>query len=186
MKQTSDSLTADVLARAASYRDEVTDLTRRLVAIPTENPPGDGYAPCLAAIAETLDGVGLAPRRVEDCLLGWHGSGTPVVYLHGHYDVVPAQRREQFEPHLQLGRLYGQAWRPEDLQSIVAPTMVMIGDADVVRPEHAVQMFRLLPHAQLAVLPGTDHMTLVKRADWQVSMKGARLTMWPFMTIVWS
>ncbi len=108
MKQTSDSLTADVLARAASYRDEVTDLTRRLVAIPTENPPGDGYAPCLAAIAETLDGVGLAPRRVEDCLLGWHGSGTPVVYLHGHYDVVPAQRREQFEPHLQLGRLYGR------------------------------------------------------------------------------
>jgi pimeloyl-ACP methyl ester carboxylesterase len=61
-------------------------------------------------------------------------------------------------------------WRPQDIQSIDAPTMVMIGDADVVRPEHAVQMFRLLPHAQLAVLPGTDHMTLVKRAAWQVSM----------------
>jgi pimeloyl-ACP methyl ester carboxylesterase len=61
-------------------------------------------------------------------------------------------------------------WRPEDIQSIDAPTMVMIGDADIVRPEHAVEMFRLLPHAQLAVLPGTDHMTLVKRADWQVSM----------------
>jgi len=29
--------------------------------------------------------------------------------------------------------------------------------------------FRLLPHAQLAVLPGTDHMTLVQRAEWQVS-----------------
>jgi pimeloyl-ACP methyl ester carboxylesterase len=43
----------------------------------------------------------------------------------------------------------------------------------IVRPEHAVEMFRLLPHAQLAVLPGTDHMTLVNRADsaeWQVSM----------------
>jgi hypothetical protein len=34
-------------------------------------------------------------------------------------------------------------------------------------------MFRLLPHAQLAVLPGTDHMTLVKRNDWEVSMIGA-------------
>jgi pimeloyl-ACP methyl ester carboxylesterase len=61
-------------------------------------------------------------------------------------------------------------WRPEDIQSINAPTMVMIGDADIVRPEHAVEMFRLLPHAQLAILPGTDHMTIVKRADWQVSM----------------
>ena len=27
-----------------------------------------------------------------------------------------------------------------------------------------------LPRARLAVLPGTDHMTLVNRADWQVSM----------------
>jgi pimeloyl-ACP methyl ester carboxylesterase len=61
-------------------------------------------------------------------------------------------------------------WRPEDIQSIDAPTLVMIGDADIVRPEHAVEMFRLLPHAQLAVFPGTDHMTLVERADWQVSM----------------
>lgn len=56
-------------------------------------------------------------------------------------------------------------WRPEDLQAIRAPTLVMIGDSDVVRPEHAVRMFRLLPHGQLAVLPGTDHMALVKRAD---------------------
>ena len=61
-------------------------------------------------------------------------------------------------------------WRPEDLQKIGAPTMVMIADGDIVRPEHAVKMFRLLPHAQLAVLPGTDHMTLVNRAEWQVSM----------------
>lgn len=61
-------------------------------------------------------------------------------------------------------------WRPEEIQSIDAPTKVMIGDADIVRPEHAVEMFRLLPHARLAILPGTDHMTLVERADWQVSM----------------
>lgn len=61
-------------------------------------------------------------------------------------------------------------WRPKEIQSIDAPTLVMIGDADLVRPEHAVEMFRLLPHAQLAVLAGTDHMMLVKRTDWQVSM----------------
>ncbi len=61
-------------------------------------------------------------------------------------------------------------WRPQDIRSINAPTLIMVGDADIVRPEHAVEMFRLLPHAQLAVLPGTDHMTLVTRADWQVPM----------------
>lgn len=60
--------------------------------------------------------------------------------------------------------------RDEDIRSIAAPTLVMVGDADVVRPEHAMEMFRLLSHAQLAVLPGTDHMAIVKRTDWEVSM----------------
>ena len=61
-------------------------------------------------------------------------------------------------------------WSPEDIQSINSPTLILIGDADIIRPEHAVEMFRLLPNARLAVLPGTDHMTLVQRSDWLVSM----------------
>lgn len=68
-----------------------------------------------------------------------------------------------------------KGWRPEDIKSIKAPTLVMIGDGDIVRPEHAVQMFRLLPHAQLAVLPGSDHFAVVQRADWILSMTKAFL-----------
>ena len=63
-----------------------------------------------------------------------------------------------------------KGWTPEEIQSINAPTLVMIGDRDIVRPEHAVLMFRLLPNAQIAVLPGTDHMTIVDRSDWLVPM----------------
>jgi pimeloyl-ACP methyl ester carboxylesterase len=33
----------------------------------------------------------------------------------------------------------------------------------------------LLPHSQLAVLPGTDHFTLLERADWLLSMIGTFL-----------
>jgi pimeloyl-ACP methyl ester carboxylesterase len=58
----------------------------------------------------------------------------------------------------------------ETIHGIEAPTMVMIGDADVVRPEHAVEMFRVLPHAQLAILPATDHMTIVKNAEPEAAM----------------
>jgi pimeloyl-ACP methyl ester carboxylesterase len=68
-----------------------------------------------------------------------------------------------------------KGWTPEDIQSIDAPTLVMIGDRDIVTPEHAVRMFRLLPNAQLAVLPGTDHMTIVNRSDWLVPMIGTFL-----------
>jgi pimeloyl-ACP methyl ester carboxylesterase len=68
------------------------------------------------------------------------------------------------------------------IRSIKAPTLLIIGDSDLVRPEHAVEMFRLLgggvfgdtpaglPHSQLAVLPGTSHITVADRADWIVSM----------------
>ena len=70
---------------------------------------------------------------------------------------------------MKLG-LDSKGWRPEEIQSIQAPVLVMIGDADIVRPEHAVQMFRLLPHAQLAVLPGSDHFLPMQRSDWAVPM----------------
>jgi pimeloyl-ACP methyl ester carboxylesterase len=63
-----------------------------------------------------------------------------------------------------------EGWRPEELRSIKAPTLIIIGDGDSVRPEHAVEMFRLLPHGALAVLPMTDHLAPITRADWIVPM----------------
>ncbi|MEO6168404.1 MAG: alpha/beta hydrolase, partial [Chitinophagales bacterium] len=42
----------------------------------------------------------------------------------------------------------------EDIKSIDAPVFLIVGNADVVSPEHAVEMYRLLPHAKLAILPG--------------------------------
>lgn len=58
----------------------------------------------------------------------------------------------------------------EAVRGITAPVLVVIGDADVIRPEHAVEAFRLLPHAHLAVLPGTDHMKVTARTEWLVPM----------------
>jgi pimeloyl-ACP methyl ester carboxylesterase len=43
----------------------------------------------------------------------------------------------------------------ESIKAIAAPTLVVAGDKDVVRVEHAVQLSRLLPQARLAILPGT-------------------------------
>lgn len=41
-----------------------------------------------------------------------------------------------------------------DIASIAAPALIIIGDHDVVRPEHAVEMYRTMQHATLVVLPG--------------------------------
>ncbi len=69
----------------------------------------------------------------------------------------------------------------EAIEAIEAPTLLIIGDSDIVLPEHAVEMFRLLgggvmgdlaglPRSRLAILPGTTHVTLLERADWLDSM----------------
>ena len=45
-----------------------------------------------------------------------------------------------------------------DFQKIVAPTLVLIGDRDPVVPiEQAVDMYRQIPNAELAVSPNTGH-----------------------------
>ena len=40
------------------------------------------------------------------------------------------------------------------MKTITAPAFIIMGDADVVLPEHAVEMRRLLPHSRLAIIPG--------------------------------
>lgn len=44
-------------------------------------------------------------------------------------------------------------WPADALKSIQSPTLLIVGDKDVVRPEHAVEMYRLIPQTQLAILP---------------------------------
>jgi pimeloyl-ACP methyl ester carboxylesterase len=72
-------------------------------------------------------------------------------------------------------------WPAEQIRGVAAPTLLIIGDSDVVRPEHTVEMFRLLgggvagdlaglPDSQLAILPGTSHEGILQRADWLRSM----------------
>ena len=71
---------------------------------------------------------------------------------------------------------------PDAIRAIAAPTLLIIGDSDLITPEHAVEMFRLrgggvfgdtpagLPSSQLAILPGTSHVSLVSRADLLLPM----------------
>jgi pimeloyl-ACP methyl ester carboxylesterase len=73
------------------------------------------------------------------------------------------------------------AWPAAAVAAIAAPTMIVMGDADIIRPEHAVELFRLrgggvpgdltgLPGARLAILPGTTHIGVMQRPGWLLPM----------------
>jgi pimeloyl-ACP methyl ester carboxylesterase len=40
------------------------------------------------------------------------------------------------------------------VESVRVPTLIVLGDRDIVKPEHAVELARLIPGARLLVLPG--------------------------------
>jgi pimeloyl-ACP methyl ester carboxylesterase len=70
-----------------------------------------------------------------------------------------------------------RGWQKKEIRTISAPTLVMVGDNDIVRTEHAVELYRLIPDAKLAVLPDTDHIgILVQHAAWTAGMVGEFLS----------
>jgi pimeloyl-ACP methyl ester carboxylesterase len=60
------------------------------------------------------------------------------------------------ETELSLGLLAG----------IQQPVLVISGDRDAITLEHTLKIFHALPHAELCILPGTDHATFSGRSDW--------------------
>lgn len=115
-----------LFARIDRRRDELVELARDLVRVPTVNPPGDAYAACAELIGRRLAGRGF---RVEYP----RATGTPgdsdrhprvnvvariegrapgaCVHFNGHIDVVAAGRGWTVDPFAGLvrdGRLYGR------------------------------------------------------------------------------
>ena len=95
-----------------------------------------------------------------------------------HYEQPPTAEsrhiRFQRESHQNVApdpsywpRIYGKLesleWRgfsKAELASIRAPMLIIQGDHDFVRLEHSVETFRLIPHAELAVIPSASHFAL--------------------------
>jgi pimeloyl-ACP methyl ester carboxylesterase len=63
-----------------------------------------------------------------------------------------------------------RGWSDEQLAGITAPTLLVLGDRDFTTVEHGALMLRLIPGSQLAVLPGTTHMQVTRRADLLLPM----------------
>jgi pimeloyl-ACP methyl ester carboxylesterase len=52
----------------------------------------------------------------------------------------------------------------DELRSLRMPTLLIFGDRDFTPLPHVVELFELLPDAQLAVLPGTTHVGVTRRS----------------------
>ncbi len=112
--------TSQLMEWLRQREDEIATLLAELVAIPTENPPGKNYRTCADFLENRLRECGLDCERLEAsepkdgmgkspvCLVANYGRGERVLYFHGHYDVVPAQSREQFQASRRGHFLFGR------------------------------------------------------------------------------
>jgi pimeloyl-ACP methyl ester carboxylesterase len=136
----------------------------------------------LASFSYRLDGLhpGLLDNISE--LKPEHLAGTPFEQDYARVAPDPDDWPKLIQKITQMDADLPQ-WTADDVRGLASPTMLVIGDSDIVRPEHSVELFRLLgggvigdmvglPPARLAILPGTTHVTLVQRHDWLSSMVG--------------
>jgi pimeloyl-ACP methyl ester carboxylesterase len=141
-------------------------LVRKLVFAGGTSYRRDGFYPELLASGKTMN-----PDDLD---------GSPFQLAYARVAPHPEQWRRLVMKIADLDRTT-VGWPSETIASLKPPALLIIGDSDIVRPEHVVEMFRLLgggvagdlvglPRSQLAVLPGTTHVTLTDRAEWLTSM----------------
>jgi len=107
------ALAASVRRRLQRDRADLVALASELIRVPSENPPGKRYASCATLISRRLRELGFGVRTLNPsgdgpCVVGTYGEGGRALYFSGHYDVVPAQDRSQFEPAVRKGNLHGR------------------------------------------------------------------------------
>jgi succinyl-diaminopimelate desuccinylase len=148
----------NLLEAVDALQSEMVDFTRELVAIPSENPPGNEYARCAGAIAQKLSDLGFDPRVIEVptprlgdspgyCVTASHGEGERALYFHGHYDVVPRSLEGQFDPVVQHSNLLGRG--SSDMKGGLAS---MVFAVQALRLAHA----RLNGRIDLIIVPDEE------------------------------
>ncbi|WP_028643217.1 alpha/beta fold hydrolase [Nocardioides sp. URHA0020] len=73
----------------------------------------------------------------------------------GHEEVIVAKLTRMWETEPQI--------KPAQLEAVRAPVLVVVGDRDVIRPEHTLLISRSIPEAQLAVVPDAGHLVAQDR-----------------------
>ncbi len=105
----------------------------------------------------------LEPSAAYDWALRWAGRQVTEIekaMAQGNRSPALEQQRQRF--HL----LLKQPNIPiSELKKVVAPTLIVAGDRDVIRSEHTQAMFDALPNAHLAIIPGTTHFAAFEAED---------------------
>lgn len=144
---------------------------RRLVLI-SAAVGDDAFYPSITAQWPGLSGEALA--------------GTPMEKAYQAVAPDPG-RFNAFIDKMKTSMLNPEPWTDADIAAVKAPVLLVVGDADLIKPEAALDLFRKLggalphggmgplPQSQFAILPSTTHFNILNRPEYLLPMADAFL-----------
>jgi pimeloyl-ACP methyl ester carboxylesterase len=175
--------TADIPNRPISieqYAEDVVALLAHL-AIPKADFFGESYGGNTAAMIAvrhpelvrrvvTYSATFFAPPSTLDPLMThYHRPPTAttrdILFQRENYQKVAPDPSYWPEIYAKVGSIQWRGFSKKELASMKAPMLVIQGDHDFVRLEHSVEILRLIPHAELAVIPSASHFALSSEPD---------------------
>ena len=103
---------------------------------------------------------------------------TPELMTQQVPDLVARRKKQMTHPEQweqlirDLNAMYHQMVyvKQEEIRKIQSPTLVMAGDKDGTRLDHFVEIYHLLPNAQLAIIPGCGHVIFRCKPDLSIKI----------------
>lgn len=180
-------------AGALSYRLLADDMVAFVQALGLDKPLICGFSdggqialeigmhyPALAKALVVIGASYKISEQAHNTIQGWGITGPGMVDLTQVQKTLPGMVELWQTAHTPLGgsaawqTVLGQIstlwWTPlayteQELQQITAPTLILLGDRDeFMAVEEAVELYRLLPQAELAVFPHATHGAVVSGA----------------------
>jgi len=175
--------TADIMERPISIEQYAKDVVGLLKYLGVSKADffGDSYG------ANTVVMIAMHyPELVGRAVTYGATFGPPQVALNPettHYDTPPGAasnyiqfQRESYKrvapdpnywPKIfdKIGSIEWGGFSKEELASIKAPILLIVGDHDFVRVEHVVETAKLIPKAELAVIPEASHFVLFSEPE---------------------
>jgi len=132
------------------------ELVRRLVAV---GGPLGAYG---ASIADLENDEDLTPELMQQQVP----------------DLVAKRKKQMIHPEQwdqlirDLNAMYHKTVyvKQDEIRAIKASTLIMAGDRDPTRPEHFIEIFKLLPDAQMAIIPGCGHVIFHCKPDLSIKI----------------
>jgi pimeloyl-ACP methyl ester carboxylesterase len=134
-------------------------LARALVLGGTQFRFSEAYLEAVRSLLGIAEGEELDPEKLEREQPDW------VAYLreaHGH--VYGPEYWKAYVKQIAALWLRTLRYTPEDIAAVTDPVLLLVGDRDGVCTEESVELFRVLPNAELAVAPASDHSFIEAKA----------------------